>query len=159
MKIFAILVLSLVLFACGFTLRQAPHFSFTTLYYPTSGSGLDQKLKRAIESGGQVRVLIAPEPRAQVTFQTLDVRREESAVSLTAQGQVRELVLRVRLKFKLQNAQGVELIPETELLIERNVSYSETAALSKEVEKTTLYNDMENDVVQQIMRRLAAVRL
>jgi LPS-assembly lipoprotein len=34
----------------------------------------------------------------------------------------------------------------------------ESAALSKEIEETMMYRDMQVDIVQQILRRLAAVK-
>ena len=39
------------------------------------------------------------------------------------------------------------------------MSYSETSALAKEQESEMLYRSMQSDVVAQVMRRLAAVRL
>ena len=48
---------------------------------------------------------------------------------------------------------------ETELLLVRDISYTETAALAKEAEEALQYRDMQRDIVQQVMRRLAAVRL
>jgi LPS-assembly lipoprotein len=42
---------------------------------------------------------------------------------------------------------------------EREISFSETAALSKEAEEQLLYRDMRSDLVQQLIRRIAAARL
>ena len=44
-------------------------------------------------------------------------------------------------------------------LIERDISFNEAAVLAKEAEESLLYRDMEADLVQQLMRRLAALRL
>jgi LPS-assembly lipoprotein len=49
---------------------------------------------------------------------------------------VREFQLRTRLKFKLRTPQGKELIPETELLQQRDISFNESAVLAKESRKT-----------------------
>jgi LPS-assembly lipoprotein len=43
-------------------------------------------------------------------------------------------------------------------VLTRDINFNETGALSKEYEEALLYRDMENDLVQQIQRRLAAVR-
>ena len=72
---------------------------------------------------------------------------------------MRELQLRTRFRFRLTTAQGVVLLDTTELLLERDISYSETAALSKEAEEALQYRDMQRDIVQQAMRRLTAVKL
>ena len=79
-------------------------------------------------------------------------------VALNSAGQVRELELRLRVKFRLRGKDGKELIPETELLQKRNVSYNSSVVLAKEAEEALLYRDMQTDVVQQLMRRLAAVK-
>jgi LPS-assembly lipoprotein len=58
----------------------------------------------------------------------------------------------------LRNREGVELIPDTEILLTRDINFNETGALSKESEEALLYKDMENDLVLQLQRRLASVR-
>jgi len=52
----------------------------------------------------------------------------------------------------------VELIESVELFQQRDLSFTESAALSKEIEQGILYRDMQTDIVQQIMRRLSAVK-
>jgi len=51
------------------------------------------------------------------------------------------------------------LIAPDELLLKRDLSYTETAALAKELEEAELYREMQSDVVALVLRRLAAVRL
>ena len=62
------------------------------------------------------------------------------------------------MRFRLRTPQGDERIPETELLQTRDISYSETIALAKEAEEGLLYRNMQTDIVQQLLRRLAAVK-
>jgi LPS-assembly lipoprotein len=49
-------------------------------------------------------------------------------------------------------------LPDSEVLLQRDISYSETIALSKLEEEAEMYKDMQSDVVQQVLRRLASVR-
>jgi LPS-assembly lipoprotein len=79
-------------------------------------------------------------------------------VGINASGQVREFQLRLRVMFSLRTPQGRELIPSTELLQQRDISFNEAAVLAKEAEEALLYRDMQTDIVQQLMRRLAAIR-
>ena len=152
---------SLGLAGCGFQLRQAPNFSFSTIFINgPARSLLVTELRRNIASGGTVTVLpegSAPD-KAQVIIDVLQDQRERIVVGLSAAGQVREFQLRIRFKFKLRTPQGNELIPETEILQQRDVSYNETQALAKEAEEALLYRDMQTDIVQQLLRRLAAVK-
>ena len=78
-------------------------------------------------------------------------------VGVTASGQVRAFQLRIRVRFRLRTPQGQELIPETQLLQQRDISFNESAVLAKEAEEGLLYRDMQSDLVQQLLRRLAAV--
>ena len=93
-----------------------------------------------------------------MVLEALADARERSVVASTAAGQVRELQLRARLNFRLRTPAGKELIPATEILLSRDMSYSETVALAKEQEEAQLFRAMQSDIVAQVMRRLAAVQ-
>jgi LPS-assembly lipoprotein len=143
--------------ACGFKLRQAPTFVFKTIAIAIADtSTLGNELKRSIASSGAVTV-VTPD-RAEVILEATQDQREKVVVGLNASGQVREFQLRIRFKFRLRTPGGKELIPETELLQQRDISFNESAVLSKEAEENLLYRDMQTDIVQQLMRRLAAVK-
>lgn len=145
---------------CGFALRKAPNFAFTTLYSGLSEtSPLGVELKRSLESTGKVKVITDARQmtQAQVILEPLADQREKVVLSLNAAGQVREFQLRLRFSFRLRTPAGKELIPATELALQRDISFNESAVLAKEAEEALLYRDMQSDVVQQIMRRLAAV--
>ncbi|MDB5871154.1 MAG: rlpB [Ramlibacter sp.] len=147
--------------ACGFQLRQAPHFAFSSIYIGAApNSSLGNELKRTIASSDGLAVIsdAAGANTAQVVLDVLADQREKVVVGLTASGQVREFQLRTRLRFKLRTPQGKELIPETELLQQRDISFNESAVLAKETEENLLYRDMQTDLVQQLMRRLAALK-
>lgn len=85
--------------------------------------------------------------------------RERVVVSVNATGEVRELTLRTRFGFRLRTADGRELLPTGEISRQIDQSYAESAALSKEQEGLMLYQNMQSDIVQQVMRRLATVHL
>jgi LPS-assembly lipoprotein len=145
---------------CGFQLRRAPDFAFDTLLLgaPTTSS-FGNELKRTIAASGRVQVLEPAQlERVQVVLDLLAEQREKVVVGLNASGQVREFQLRTRVRFRLRTPAGKELIPATELLQQRDISFNESAVLAKESEENLLYRDMQSDLVQQMMRRLAAVK-
>lgn len=150
----------LALGGCGFQLRQAPDFAFRSIYVATGeGSTLGTELKRTMAVNGKVQVLAAAQATtADVVLDVVREQRERVVVGLNASGQVRELQLRIRFIFKLRGRDGKELIASTEILQQRDISFSETAVLAKEAEEALLYRNMQTDIVQQLMRRLAAVR-
>ncbi|MDP2255906.1 MAG: LPS assembly lipoprotein LptE [Polaromonas sp.] len=145
---------------CGFALRKAPNFAFTTLYSSLAEtSPLGVELRRSLESTRKVKVITDGRQinEAQVVLDVLSDQREKVVLSLNAAGQVREFQLRMRFRFRLRTVAGKELIPDTEILQQRDISFNESAMLAKEAEEGLLYRDMQSDIVQQIMRRLAAV--
>jgi LPS-assembly lipoprotein len=156
------LVVASALGGCGFQLRSSSGVAFETIAVtPNTKGTVAAGLRRAL--GGKVREpqVAGVSPQAdkppQVTLDILSEQREKTVVALNASGQVREFQLRIRIKFRLRDAQGKDLIPETEILQQRDISFNESAVLAKEAEEGLLYRDMQTDIVQQLMRRLAAV--
>lgn len=148
--------------ACGFQLRKAPELPFKTLYSNIAETSLfGQLLKRNLKSIGNLEVIsdVREIERADVILEILQELQDKVILSRTSTGTVREFTLRLRVNFRLRNRSGDELIPETEIVQEREISFSETAALSKEAEEQLLYRDMRSDLVQQLIRRIAAARL
>jgi LPS-assembly lipoprotein len=146
---------------CGFELRKPPRYAFSTIYSSIPiMSGLGIKLKRSLESSGQVEVITEPRQieRAEVIFDQLLELREKVVVGRTSTGAIREFQLRLRYRFRVRSRNGIELIPDSEITLNRDINYNETGALSKESEEALLYKDMENDLVLQLQRRLAAIR-
>jgi LPS-assembly lipoprotein len=154
-------VVPLGLLGCGFQLRQNTEFAFKTLYPNfSSTSPLGVELRRNLLGTGRLELLTDPKDmlNADAILDILSEQTQQVAVGVSATGQVRELQLRLRVSFRLRTAQGVELIEPVELFQQRDLSFTESAALSKEIEQGMLYRDMQTDIVQQIMRRLAAVK-
>jgi len=141
---------------CGFELRRPPelHFRTITLSGFAPRSPLAEELRMNINASKTTTVV---ESQAQVVLESITDGRERGVVASTAAGQVRELQIRTRFVFKLRTANGRELIPSTELLLSRDMSYSESVALAKEQEEALLWRTMQSDIVAQVMRRLAAV--
>lgn len=146
---------------CGFQLRQAGDYPFKSLFAGFSTTTpLGAELSRQLRSTGRIELLTeASQARqADVILDILQEQRQRVVVGLNASGQVRELQLRMTIKFRLRNPEGVEWIEPSELYQQRDLSFNETVALSKEVEEAMLYRDMQNDIVQQIVRRLSRVK-
>ena len=133
----------LLLAACGFQLRQAPNFAFQRLVLVMPGTPLSIELRRQLEASGNIQVSNA-----------LAEAKPEDFV-LESAGERRE---RVGFSFRLRTVAGTELLPSTEILRQVDQSYSETEALSKEAEALMLYQNMQADIVQQVMRRLAIIK-
>lgn len=144
--------------ACGFELRRAPALVFRTLQLKgfAERSPLADELRMQIDASQTTRV-VGPDARPDVVLEKITDTREKSVVASTAAGQVREVQLRARFDFQLKTAAGKLLVPPREIMLARDMSYSETIALAKEQEEAALFRAMQSDIVSQVMRRLAAV--
>ena len=147
---------------CGFALRKAPTFAFQTIRLQgNEGTAVARELREALQANGLQVLTSTTTPTtqpAQVVLTVVTDQRERAVVGQTAAGQVRELQLRTRFVFRLRTANEKTLIDDTELLLERDISFTETAVLSKDAEEAMLYRDMQGDIVQQVLRQLAAVK-
>lgn len=150
---------AMLLSGCGFQLRNSQVYGFQSIAVtPARGSAVALDVARYLGNG--VRVVSAPDvqPPPDVILDVLQEQRQKTVVGVNASGQVREFQLRLTVKFRLRTPQGDEPIPTTEIVQQRDISFSETAVLAKEAEEALLYKDMQADIVQQLLRRLAAVK-
>lgn len=152
-------VVATTLAGCGFQLRSSQTFAFQTLAVTPERNGL--VAADLIRYFGKSIVPLVPvrgsEP-PQVIVDVLQEAREKNVVGVNASGQVREFQLRLRLQFRLRLPDGRELIAPTEISQQRDISFNESAVLAKEAEEVLLFRDMQNDLLQQLLRRLAAIK-
>lgn len=157
---------SLGLAGCGFELRKAPVFAFKTLSISGNTAMINQ-IRRELRATGTVTLVTAPtavagtaEPvtTADVVLEILSENRNRFVISTNSAGLVRELQLQLSVRFRLRTPGGKDLLPATEVSQTRDLSFNETNALAKEGEADLLFRDMQSDIAQQLMRRLAAVK-
>ena len=152
-------LLLLSLASCGFQLRGPKPMAFKTIYLEMSPySELAADLKRQIKTSGTT-VAVDSREEAEVRFVVLLDQREKAILSLAANGTVREYQLRTRFRFRLQDKAGKEVASLQEIYITRDITFNDSLVLAKEQEEVLLYRDMQNDLVQQITRRLASVKM
>ena len=161
-RTFLLSIPAAALTGCGFKPRGSASFSYAfqslfSGFLPSSTLGQEFK-RQAIAQGLTVLDAAADANKAQVVLRIHQELRERAAVGAGVSGQVNAIQLRLRLKFSLFTTQGKTLLDEVELYQQRELSYSESAALAKEAEEQLLYADMQVDAVQQLLRRLAAVK-
>jgi LPS-assembly lipoprotein len=157
----ASLLVAASLTACGFQLRGSSgqyNMPFQSIYlaFPET-SPLGTELKRNLRAGDSVRIE-SDASKAQALFDVLGETRGKSILSLNSLGRVREYSLSYTLVFRVRDANNKELLAPTEITLRRNIAFDESQVLAKESEEALLYRDMQSDLVQQILRRLAAIK-
>lgn len=149
---------SLLLAGCGFELRKAPIFAFKSVAVPGT-TAFANAVRRNLRATGTVTVVPADQLQtAEAIVDILTESRDNLVLSTNASGQVREFQLRLTVRFRVRTPAGKELLGATEIQQTRDITYNETAALAKEGETELLYRDMQADIAQQMLRRLAAVK-
>ncbi|MCK2087008.1 LPS assembly lipoprotein LptE [Thauera aromatica] len=146
---------ALALSGCGFHLRGPQRLGFASVHIdPPAQTELGTRLRRMIATTGTTTVT-ENEQDAEARLRILANDRGREILSLTGAGKVREYQLTQTLRFQLLDKGGQPLIPPTALTVRREYTFDDSQVLGKEQEEELLYRDMQNDLVQQLMRRLA----
>jgi LPS-assembly lipoprotein len=149
-----------MLSACGFQLRGSganSQIPFKTMYLNAStASPVGNELRRYLEAGGTA--VVSDSKEAEAILDVLSEAREKKILSRNSQGRVREYKLYYRLGMRVRDSKNAELLAPTTITIMRDISFNESQVLAKEAEEAMLYRDMQSDLVQQILRRLAAIK-
>ncbi len=158
----AILLVTVMLTACGFHLRgSALHddMPFQSIYITgfADSSSVGMELKRSLQAGGTT--IATDRKTAEVVMNVLSDKKKRNILSLNAQGRVREYELAHSLRFRVLDAQGSVVLSPTTIIQKRKFNYTESEALARVNEQETLYQDMQSDLVQQILRHLSALKL
>ena len=158
MRVLLTLAFAALLAGCGFQLRGTAELPFQTIYLPpASGPGIALDLKRNIEAGTHTKV-VSDMKQANAVLEFSQEVRDRLILSLAATGRVSEFRLRYLVSFRVHDGKGGEFVPTSTVMLTRDVTYSDADVLSKQSEEQLLYRDMQFDMVQLIMRRLAAAQ-
>jgi LPS-assembly lipoprotein len=154
---FLVVLVALMLAGCGFRLRGTADVPFAALYVPNADTGIALTLKRYIQAGTRARVVDDPKQADAILVFSAE-SREKQILSLTGTGAVREFQLRYRIGFRVHDGKGVDYVPQSAIQLTRDITFNDTDVLAKEAEEQLLFRDMQADMVEQIMRRLAAAQ-
>ncbi|MFK7956076.1 MAG: LPS assembly lipoprotein LptE [Lysobacterales bacterium] len=144
-----------LLSGCGFALRGsaelAPEMSAVNLNIPVRHP-LARELSTLLRAGGR-EVVSASDATAQIVFERNDLARDVQSVGATAR--VREFALRYDVAFRVQARDGRELVPLTELEINRDYTFDQGQVLGAASEEEFLREEMTREMAARIMRALA----
>lgn len=154
----AIVALCLTLAACGFQLRGKVDLPFDTVFVDGQPySKLTIQLKRGIEGASKTRLTETREG-AQAIVELLGDSQERIILAVSGGGRVRELQLRYRVTFRVTDVKQREWLGKNDVVILRDMTYDDSQVLAKEGEANQLFREMQTDAVQQILRRIQAIR-
>jgi LPS-assembly lipoprotein len=153
-----VLLMSLLLTACGFHLRGQAGMPFDTLYLeaPNSGTPFIADLRRNLEAS-KIKFVNSAE-QADVVLNIVSEIPEKQILTLRGSGGVNEFQLRYRVSLRAYDVKGREWMPAEEMILRRDYVYDDTKVLAKEAEEAQLYKSMTSDMVQQVVRRLSRAK-
>ncbi|MDR2710335.1 MAG: LPS assembly lipoprotein LptE [Burkholderiales bacterium] len=140
--------------ACGFKLRGQVAYTFQSIAINgAEAPGVTEDLRKLLTRVTGLKVEEHPKD-AQVTLDLKQMSDDKSVLSLTSGGRAREYVLTKVYAFRLYDKEGNDWMPPGEIDIQRTYSYDDTQRLAREIQEQNLILEMQQDAVQQILRRL-----
>ena len=141
--------------ACGFHRRIAQSLNYERIALSgfADRSTMADEIRRALPSTAR----IVPVLESQVVIEAIEDTQKTTVEASTAFGQVRELELHVKLRYRVLDPKGIELLPLANIERFRDMTFDEKDALAKDSEMKALYRDMQSDMAYQLVRVLAAV--
>ena len=155
----------LFLAGCGFHLRGATEYglppALATLRVTVQGSTqqydpLRVAMTNALRTQAGVDVVDAAEAPVLLLFAE---KFDRQLLSVDSTGKAEEYLLRYAVSFRVTDKDSKILSEPQTVRVQRYFAFDRLNVLANEREESELRRDMQNDAVQQILRRLAAVEL
>jgi LPS-assembly lipoprotein len=142
--------------SCGFQRRVAQPLNYERIALSgfADRSTMADEIRRALPSTARI---VGNVLESQVVIEAVEDTQKTTVEASTAFGQVRELELHVKLRYRVLDPNGTELLPLADVERFRDMTYDEKDALAKETELKALYRDMQSDMAYQLIRVLSAV--
>ena len=149
--------------ACGFKLRGSVALPFDSIFIDSPagsvvGIEVTRQLRALASAQGTTKVLAKPEGAALIV-KILSEVNEKEVIGFSTSGRQREYQLRLRLRYVALDGKGKLIGEESELVVRRDVSTIDSQLTAKQQEDVLLYQSMQSDMAQQLLTRIAAIKL
>ena len=152
-------LLLLLLAGCGFHLRDAlllpPDLGPVRVQASDADGPLAQQLQQALQRAGAT--IAAPDDEDAATLRILSERLGDTPISVDQFGRSQEFTLRYAVIFKLQRADGTDLVPQQAIELSRDYISVPTRSAGTEDEREILARELRREMVSSILRRIDAV--
>ncbi len=153
-RAFLALIPVLPLAGCGFHLRGTHAIPYRSIYVDAPK---DSAAGRQLASALRGQDIAVPENAkdADAVLKLYEEKKTRSILSLSGGGRVREYRINYALGYSLTGKSGREIYPAATIQLSSDFTYDDNQYLAKTAEENLLYRDLQDDAVQQILRRLA----
>lgn len=149
---------ALVLSGCGFHLRGSFTLPFKTLYVDMDeNSAFRARLVRLLTAGSSVKVVNSATD-AEAILKVTSMSQSRDVLSYNTKGDAAEYELTLKVAFKVSAPDGREYVPESVISAVRSVSYSDDEYLSRQNSEALVYQEMQSDAANQMLRRVEAAK-
>lgn len=161
------LVMAAALAGCGFQLRGQSQLPFESAYVESHAKVRDDDRRPALSASlaASLRQSLSAQNKLAADAKIAPVRivltnesLTKSILALSGGGKVREFRLIYKVALTVVDTAGKELIAPSEILLNRDFSYTDAEILAKEAEEATLIRGMEQEALRQVLRRLSYIQ-
>jgi LPS-assembly lipoprotein len=146
-----------VLSACGWRVRGKIDLPYKSLLVSgTMTPELRNDLEMYLRMNGVNLVTRAQD--AEVILEIITEQNAKQVLSYNGAGQITAYRIICRIAFRVFNPEGVEILPEADIYMARDIEFNQANIQSFDVLVTEFVKNMRIDIVGQLMRRLASIK-
>ncbi|MDN0083833.1 LPS assembly lipoprotein LptE [Crenobacter sp. SG2305] len=159
LRLIGLLLLSLVLSACGFHLKglgaNNRPLPFASVFLDAQGN-IAGPLSLALKRTPNLTVT-KDAKSAEAVMTVVDQNASKEIQTINSGGKINEYLMIYRVTARV-TLKGEQIGPDMTTVVRRSMSYSDNTILGKDQEEALLWNDMYNDAADQLVRRLAYLK-
>ncbi|HSR01495.1 MAG TPA: LPS assembly lipoprotein LptE [Methylophilaceae bacterium] len=156
MRLYLITLLLAALSACGFHLRGPSEIPFESIFIEGNTLVISRDLKQALETS-DITILQSPKD-AELRLELVGEENEKRILSLAGTGTVNEYELYYRIHYRTKLVGQDTWSDVYTIESRRDYTYSDATLLAKLTEEQKLNQNMQEDVLNGLMRRLSSLK-
>jgi len=142
--------------ACGFKLRGSVSIPYKVIAITGNPSPpLRADLEMIVLTGSDSKVANNAKD-ADLILEIISEVNSREILAYNAAGQISAYRLNSRVEFRATDQNGVDVVPEAEIYVTRDMDFSVSTVLATDVQMAQFTNEMRSNLALQILRRVAA---
>ena len=142
--------------ACGFKLRGSVSIPYKSIVITGNPSPLLRSdLEMMILTGSDSRV-VNNSKDADLILEIISEVNSREILAYSSTGQISAYRLNSRVVFQAADQNGVDVVPESEIYVTRDMDFSVSTVLATDVQQQQFTNEMRSNLALQILRRISA---
>jgi LPS-assembly lipoprotein len=142
--------------ACGFKLRGSVSIPYKVIAITGSPSPpLRADLEMIILTGSDAKVANNAKD-ADLILEIISEVNSREILAYNAAGQISAYRLNSRVAFQATDQNGVDVVPESEIYVTRDMDFSVSTVLATDVQQQQFTNEMRTNLALQILRRVSS---